>query len=102
VYAETYYSSPELPYDPEPTPEERREEGSRRARKVDEEYDPSSTELEALAYALDSYAAKENFGTPYAGGYMEQSVRWRLAVECVARAVGDAKRDAQDMARFSC
>lgn len=68
---------------------------------MDEEYDPTSAEMEAFAYALESYAAKETFGKPYAGGYMEQSVRWRLAVECVARAVGDAKRDAQDMARFS-
>lgn len=57
--------------------------------------------MEALAYALDSYAAKETFGNPYSGGYMEQGVVWRLAVECVARAVGDAKRDAQDMARLS-
>lgn len=73
----------------------------RRARKVDEAYDPSPAELEALAYALDSHAAKETFGMPYSGGYMDQGVVWRLAVECVARALGDARRDAQDVASYS-
>lgn len=68
---------------------------------IDDQHEPEELEIEALVLAVESHQAHEKFGNPYAGGYMEQPVLWRLAVECVGRAVSDARRDASDMADLS-
>lgn len=61
--------------------------------------EPTSFELEAYVYAIESYRDHERYGLPYLGGSKDQPYVWKLAVDCVTDAVNVVRSEAHAKAR---
>lgn len=48
---------------------------------------------EDLLEAMEAFNMRELFGTPYAGGYMDQPVWWTEAIRCVVLAKHAAEEE---------
>ncbi len=61
--------------------------------------EPTSFELEAYVYAIESYRDHERYGLSYPGGSKDQPYVWKLTVDCVTDAVNTARAEAHAKAR---